>query len=84
MPRVTTALYKGRDLHVDEALPIRDAARRRGDQGRLLFQCRECGRQVYVTKGSSVGSAHFEHFPDPGHPPCSLRDPRWGRGVKRP
>lgn len=70
MARATTCLLDGQQIDVDEALELRQKAKRRDLP--LNFRCIECGQMVRVHRASDYGAAHFEHLHR--NPECQLSD----------
>ena len=85
MPKATSCKRFGQIIGVDEALRLRDEARRRR-RAYPPFRCRECDEFVRPhKKGTTDQAAHFEHRESsPGCPLGAQR--RYSRqvDVKRP
>jgi hypothetical protein len=70
MPKATTCKLDGRIIGVEEALRLRDEAKKRG-RSYPPFHCRECNELVRPHKTGTTGQAvHFEHRES--SPGCSL------------
>lgn len=76
MPLATTCKLGKREVHIDEALQLRDDAlshRRPYPE----FRCLNCGELVQPQKeGATKQAAHFEHKRDTNSPDCPLRTSR--------
>jgi len=73
MPRSVQCLANGIRVLIDDALRLRDNARKTG-QPVPDWRCVECRRPVRPYKASPYGAAHFEHWKR--NPNCSLSDQR--------
>jgi hypothetical protein len=69
MAKMTTCLFNGSLISVDEALSRRDDARKRGVAA-PYFECYECNKPVRPHKSGGHAQAHFEHLERNGD--CSL------------
>ena len=72
MPKATTCLLNKSEVGVDEALRLRDEARRTGQQS-PDFRCTDCGEAVRPHSDGGDAAAHFEHLRR--NPACPLSDP---------
>jgi len=61
MAKMTTCLFNGELISVDEALARRDDARARGVAA-PYFECDECNKPVRAHKSGGHAQAHFEHL----------------------
>lgn len=61
MAKMTTCLFNGKLISVDEALSRRDDARKRGVAD-PYFECDECNKPVRPHKSGGHAQAHFEHL----------------------
>jgi hypothetical protein len=61
MAKMTTCLFNGASIPVDEALSRRDDARKRGVAA-PHFECDECNKPVRAHKSGGHAQAHFEHI----------------------
>ncbi len=59
MPKMTSGIWNGRLIKIEETLRLRDGAK--GRTADLKVTCTECGQAVRAHKGSSYAAAHFEH-----------------------
>ena len=61
MPMATKCMHNGKECGIGEALRLRDAARKQGDEA-PKFTCLACENEVRPhKKGSNGQAAHFEH-----------------------
>lgn len=65
MPKATACVLNKKIIGVDEALELRDAAKRKSD-----FKCVDCGKAVRPHRAGGNGAAHFEHLER--NPVCPL------------
>ena len=72
MPRAEECLINGILVGIDDAIILRDNARKVG-QADPDCRCVECGRSVRPHRASDYGAGHFEHLER--NPNCSLSDP---------
>lgn len=61
MPMLTRCTLDGKELDIEDALALRDDARRLG-ASRPDFSCVECLKAVRPHKAGRTGGAHFEHL----------------------
>lgn len=62
MPKATTCELDGRIIGVEEAMQLRDEAKKRL-RPYPQFHCRECGEDVKPHEEGTTGqAAHFEHW----------------------
>lgn len=71
MVRAATCLLHEQEIGIDEALELRDQARRSRDSN-PPFRCVECGEPVRPHAESDYGGAHIEHLSR--NPDCRLSD----------
>lgn len=69
MPKATSCLLNKKSIEVEEALELRDEAKRLG-QPRPDFRCVDCQKAVRPHRSGGGGSAHFEHLER--NPACPL------------
>jgi len=74
MAGATMCNLDGRSLNVEDAISLRDAAKRNHEEA-PVFTCVECGKTVRPHRAGTSDVAHFEHHAR--NPQCSLR-----RGVR--
>jgi hypothetical protein len=68
MAKMTTCLFHGKSISIDDALSRRDDARERGLSA-PHFECDECKKPVRAHKSGGHAQAHFEHLQRNGN--CS-------------
>ena len=68
MAKMTTCLFNGSSLSIDDALSRRDDAKKRGVPA-PHFECDECKKPVRAHKSGGHAQAHFEHLE--GNEDCS-------------
>ena len=61
MAKMTTCLFHGTSISIDDAISRRDDARKRG-VGAPHFECDECKEPVRAHKSGGLAQAHFEHL----------------------
>ena len=71
MAKAMTCIMNQRELDVDQALALRDEARRSG-QTTPHFECMECRKPVRPHRSGGHASAHFEHLERNSN--CALSD----------
>ena len=71
MPKATSCLLNSNTIGVEEALHLRDDAKRVG-QTQPDFQCVDCRKAVRPHRDGGDGAAHFEHLER--NPACPLSD----------
>jgi 5-methylcytosine-specific restriction endonuclease McrA len=81
MPRAITCILQGREISVDEAIRIKNAAPRDGKK-RLGFTCIECGQPVGPHQSRTGHTPHFEH--SRRNAACSLSHKMRRRALERP
>lgn len=69
MPKATSCLLNKKSIEVEEALDLRDEAKRLG-QTRPDFRCVDCRKAVRPHRSGGSGAAHFEHLER--NPACPL------------
>jgi len=69
MPLATTCRLNKREVDVDDAVELRDEAKR-SRQPTLNFRCLDCDEPVRPHRGGGHASAHFEHLDR--NPACPL------------
>jgi len=69
MPMAISCLLNKKTIGVEEALRLRDEAKRVG-QPRPDFLCVDCRKAVKPHRDGGDGAAHFEHFER--NPVCTL------------
>ena len=75
MPMATTCLIGEEVVFVDDAIELRDEAKRLG-QPKPDFRCTQCGKAVRPHRGSKYAAAHIEHRERNIDCPLSHRTPR--------
>lgn len=71
MPKATTCLLNNQTIEIEDALRLRDEARRR-KQPLPDFKCLECRKAVQPHRDGGHAAAHFEHHERNGA--CTLSD----------
>ncbi len=61
MAKMTSCLFQGTSISIDDALSQRDAAKQRGAAA-PHFECDECKKPVRAHKSGGHAQAHFEHL----------------------
>jgi hypothetical protein len=61
MPKATTCRLLHRELNVEEAVVLRDEARRLRQQA-PDFRCIDCGQPIRPHRSGGHAAAHFEHL----------------------
>jgi hypothetical protein len=69
MPKATDCILNKKSIGIEEALQLRDEAKRVG-QLRPDFRCVDCGKAVRPHRDGGDGAAHFEHLER--NPACPL------------
>ena len=70
MPKITTCILVGKEVHINEALDMKQATQRRRESA-PNFKCPECKEALRPMRGlRNPAQAHFEHVQR--NPKCSL------------
>ena len=66
MPKMTTGLYHEKPIEINQALELRDEAKR-AKTSAPQFYCVECGEWIRAHKAGENAAAHFEYFTKTAH-----------------